>query len=211
MVETAYNDWANASQRALLSQEFYGPEFKLFKDETITTLSAALAKHPEKKEVFLKHMNQAIEPIIAKGEAIFKTRYSCPIFNFLYTYIFSSKRCVQSQSVAPSYEWVFDPLQWKWTIWNDSESSSGSHPSSAYSWWSPYRNDMYLVRYTKRSKGKKFASTTLQNDFISFFYFITSRRISLKVSKAMWLKSARKNTAIWCWWRFSIRWMTLNS
>ncbi|KAK4011914.1 pumilio homolog 3 [Daphnia magna] len=67
VVETAYNDWANASQRALLSQEFYGPEFKLFKDETITTLSAALAKHPEKKEVFLKHMNQAIEPIIAKG------------------------------------------------------------------------------------------------------------------------------------------------
>ncbi|XP_057379723.1 pumilio homolog 3-like [Daphnia carinata] len=67
VVETAYNDWANASQRALLSQEFYGPEFKLFKDESITTLSAALAKHPEKKEVFLKHMNQAIEPIIAKG------------------------------------------------------------------------------------------------------------------------------------------------
>ncbi|EFX87453.1 hypothetical protein DAPPUDRAFT_43721 [Daphnia pulex] len=67
VVETAYNDWANASQRALLSQEFYGPEFKLFKDESITTLSAALAKHPEKREVFLKHMNQAIEPIIAKG------------------------------------------------------------------------------------------------------------------------------------------------
>lgn len=67
VVETAYNDWANASQRALLSQEFYGPEFKLFKDESITTLSAALAKHPEKREVFLKHMSQAIEPIIAKG------------------------------------------------------------------------------------------------------------------------------------------------
>lgn len=66
-METAYNDWANASQRALLSQEFYGPEFKLFKDESITTLSGALAHHPEKKDEFLKFMNKAIEPIIAKG------------------------------------------------------------------------------------------------------------------------------------------------
>lgn len=67
VVEMAYNDWANAGQRAQLSQEFYGPEFKLFKDNDITTLSAALAKHPEKKDAFLKHMNASIEPIIAKG------------------------------------------------------------------------------------------------------------------------------------------------
>lgn len=67
MVETAYNDWANASQRAQLSQEFYGPEFKLFKDEGITTLGAALAKYPEKKDTFLKYMNSTIEPIIGKG------------------------------------------------------------------------------------------------------------------------------------------------
>ena len=66
-METAYNDWANAAQRAQLSQEFYGPEFKLFKDEGVTTLSAALAKYPEKKDSFLKFMNAAIEPIIAKG------------------------------------------------------------------------------------------------------------------------------------------------
>ena len=67
MVETAYNDWANASQRALLSQEFYGPEFKIFKDEGITTLDAAIKKYPEKKEMFLRYMNNAIEPIIKKG------------------------------------------------------------------------------------------------------------------------------------------------
>ena len=85
MVETAYNDWANASQRALLSQEFYGPEFKLFKDESITTLSAALAKHPEKREVFLKHMNQAIEPIIAKGLYIL-CQYSF-VFNCLTDFV----------------------------------------------------------------------------------------------------------------------------
>ncbi len=85
MVETAYNDWANASQRALLSQEFYGPEFKLFKDESITTLSAALAKHPEKREVFLKHMNQAIEPIIAKGLLIWY-QYSI-VFNRLIDFL----------------------------------------------------------------------------------------------------------------------------
>lgn len=67
VVELAYNDWANASQRALLSQEFYGPEFKLFKDEGITTLAAALKKYPAKKDSFLKHMSQSIAPIIAKG------------------------------------------------------------------------------------------------------------------------------------------------
>lgn len=67
ILETAYNDWANASQRALLAQEFYGPEFKLFKESDVTTLDAALKKHPEKKEAFLKFMNQSIEPIIAKG------------------------------------------------------------------------------------------------------------------------------------------------
>ena len=37
VVETAYNDWASANQRALLSQEFYGLEFKPFKDESVTT------------------------------------------------------------------------------------------------------------------------------------------------------------------------------
>ena len=67
MVETAYNDWANATQRALLSQEFYGPEFKLFKDAGVTTLASALAKFPEKKDSFLKFMSAAIEPIISKG------------------------------------------------------------------------------------------------------------------------------------------------
>ena len=96
VVETAYNDWANASQRALLSQEFYGPEFKLFKDESITTLSAALAKHPEKREVFLKHMSQAIEPIIAKG---FFILYLYP-FIFIRLIVCNCKRCLQSQFVA---------------------------------------------------------------------------------------------------------------
>ena len=67
VVELAYNDWANAAQRALLSQEFYGPEFKVFKDEGITTLAMALKKYPAKKDSFLKHMNQSIAPIIAKG------------------------------------------------------------------------------------------------------------------------------------------------
>jgi len=67
VVELAYNDWANASQRAMLSQEFYGPEFKLFKDEGITTLAMALKKYPNKKESFLKFMSQSIAPIIAKG------------------------------------------------------------------------------------------------------------------------------------------------
>ena len=67
MVDILYNDWANEKNRALMSQEFYGPEFKRLKNRDINTLTVALAKHPEMREVFLKNIKQAIEPSIAKG------------------------------------------------------------------------------------------------------------------------------------------------
>lgn len=34
IIECAYNDYANASQRAALVEEFYGPSFALFKVST---------------------------------------------------------------------------------------------------------------------------------------------------------------------------------
>lgn len=67
VVELAYNDYANAKQRSMLVQEFYGPEFRLFHDEGITCLDDALKKHPEKKENIMKDMHKYIQPVIEKG------------------------------------------------------------------------------------------------------------------------------------------------
>ncbi|KAI1280424.1 Pumilio -like protein 3 [Halotydeus destructor] len=57
VVETAYNEVANAKQRALLVQEFYGPEFKVFKDDTTVTLEQVLEKASEsqKKKLLTDH------------------------------------------------------------------------------------------------------------------------------------------------------------
>ncbi|KAK2721895.1 hypothetical protein QYM36_004017, partial [Artemia franciscana] len=67
VLETAYNDWANALERAEICQEFYGPEFKIFKEEGIYTLNDAVAKHPDKKVAFLNYLKEALEPVIEKG------------------------------------------------------------------------------------------------------------------------------------------------
>ncbi|MCL4126458.1 UNVERIFIED_CONTAM: hypothetical protein GTU68_064076 [Idotea baltica] len=67
VLELAYNDYANAKQRAHMMQEFYGPRFKLFKEEDITTLDSAIAKHPELKESILKDVSEALQPILDKG------------------------------------------------------------------------------------------------------------------------------------------------
>ena len=49
LVELAYNDYANASERFLLIQEFYGPQFAVFKDGSGQSLLAILSAHPEEK------------------------------------------------------------------------------------------------------------------------------------------------------------------
>ena len=67
VIELAYNDYANAKQRSMLVQEFYGPEFRLFHDEGISCLEDALKKHPEKREYILKDMWKYLQPIVEKG------------------------------------------------------------------------------------------------------------------------------------------------
>lgn len=67
VVELAYNDYANAKQRSMMVQEFFGPQFRLFHDEEIKCLDDALKKHPAMKEYILKDFRSALQPIIDKG------------------------------------------------------------------------------------------------------------------------------------------------
>ncbi|KAK8406690.1 hypothetical protein O3P69_007338 [Scylla paramamosain] len=67
VVELAYNDYANAKQRSMMVQEFFGPQFRLFHEEDIKCLDDALKKHPEMKEYILKDFRSALQPIIDKG------------------------------------------------------------------------------------------------------------------------------------------------
>ncbi|XP_027227474.2 pumilio homolog 3 [Penaeus vannamei] len=67
VVELAYNDYANAKQRSLMTQEFYGPSFRLFPNEEIRCLEDALNSNPLKKETILKDLRSALQPIVDKG------------------------------------------------------------------------------------------------------------------------------------------------
>ena len=66
VVELAYNDYANATQRSKMMQEFFGPEFRLFKEE-IHSIEDAFKKYPEKKDLILKEVYNALQQIIDKG------------------------------------------------------------------------------------------------------------------------------------------------
>ena len=66
LVELAYNDYANASERSLLIQEFYGPQFAVFKDGSGQSLSAILSAHPDEKGKLIEHMKTALTPLLDK-------------------------------------------------------------------------------------------------------------------------------------------------
>ncbi|KAL7645394.1 UNVERIFIED_CONTAM: hypothetical protein RMT77_003780 [Armadillidium vulgare] len=66
VLEIAYNDCANAKQRSHMIQEFFGPRFRLFKEE-IPNLKTAIEKYPDLKERILSDVNLALQPILTKG------------------------------------------------------------------------------------------------------------------------------------------------
>ncbi|KAJ3087344.1 hypothetical protein HK102_011301 [Quaeritorhiza haematococci] len=69
VVEEAYSQYANAEQRSALLEEFYGPEFALFKASGIRTLDSLLKEQPAKKQSILKHMRETINSLLEKGAA----------------------------------------------------------------------------------------------------------------------------------------------
>ena len=58
LVEACYNDYCNAAQRNRFVQEFYGPEFKHFKEDDARTVVQLMQRHPEKRRDLLKHLSR---------------------------------------------------------------------------------------------------------------------------------------------------------
>ena len=68
MVETAYNDYANASERAALVQEFYGRKFALFKSREgeEKSLEEILEGGAQERGSVLCHMKEALMKLLDK-------------------------------------------------------------------------------------------------------------------------------------------------
>ena len=68
MVETAYNDYANASERASLVEEFYGPKFALFKSREgeERSLEEILGAGGQERDSVLGHMKEALLKLLDK-------------------------------------------------------------------------------------------------------------------------------------------------
>jgi len=67
VVELAYNDYANAKQKNGMLQEFMGPEYRLFKEPELRTVSEIVAKHPDKKDELVKQMAVNVDVLVQKG------------------------------------------------------------------------------------------------------------------------------------------------
>jgi len=66
IIEEAYSQYANAAQRTALIEEFYGPEFALFKSNENRSIEQ-LMEQPIKKESILKHLQHTLTSILGKG------------------------------------------------------------------------------------------------------------------------------------------------
>lgn len=66
IVECAYNEWANAGQRATIFNEFYGKEFALFKSDKPLDLKELFGTRPEKREHVLGYMREILMAVSSK-------------------------------------------------------------------------------------------------------------------------------------------------
>ena len=67
VVETFYNEYASAPQRNRMLQEFCGPEFRVFKEETLRTVPMLIEKHLEKKRDIVKNLGTNVQVLVKKG------------------------------------------------------------------------------------------------------------------------------------------------
>ncbi|KAI9350745.1 armadillo-type protein [Obelidium mucronatum] len=69
VIEEAYSQFANAAQRNSLMEEFYGPEFALFKAEVAKPLHVIIAENPSKKAAIIKNIRETISSFLEKSAA----------------------------------------------------------------------------------------------------------------------------------------------
>ena len=65
-MELAYNMHASAQQRTNLMEEFYGPQFALFKSTKAQTVDEILSNHADQRSSILKNMKEALVPLLEK-------------------------------------------------------------------------------------------------------------------------------------------------
>uniref|UniRef100_A0AAU7VFU8 Pumilio-like protein 3 n=1 Tax=Enchytraeus coronatus TaxID=208440 RepID=A0AAU7VFU8_9ANNE len=67
IIECAYNMFANATQRAAMVEEFYGPLFLIYKTDENRTLAQVLVAHPDKSESILTSMKETLTALVEKN------------------------------------------------------------------------------------------------------------------------------------------------
>ncbi|XP_062509333.1 pumilio homolog 3-like isoform X2 [Corticium candelabrum] len=67
IVEYAYNEYANAEQRSALVEEFYGPQFALFKSSGVRRLQDMFDSDASLKPSVVKYLHEALTPLLDKN------------------------------------------------------------------------------------------------------------------------------------------------
>jgi pumilio family protein 6 len=74
ILDELYSQYANSTQRLTLMEEFYGPEFVLFKQvflfnkaEGPKTIVDIIASNPSKQPFILKHLRNTLDSVLQKG------------------------------------------------------------------------------------------------------------------------------------------------
>jgi pumilio family protein 6 len=67
VVEYAYNEYANAEQRSALVEEFYGPQFALFKTTGVRQLPDLFKSDESKKPLIMRYLHESITPLLDKN------------------------------------------------------------------------------------------------------------------------------------------------
>ncbi|KAE9418428.1 hypothetical protein Angca_009600 [Angiostrongylus cantonensis] len=66
VLETIYNEYANAQQRFDIISEFYGREFVMFRSDKPRTLDEIVAEEPAKKKLIVRHLEEQIFALVEK-------------------------------------------------------------------------------------------------------------------------------------------------
>lgn len=99
VVECFYNDYANATQRNAMLQEFCGPEFKAFKENDIRNVTDLIAKHPDKRKDICFHLFNNTTTLINKG---------CYNHSLVHTVIYNCLKVVKDKERSELIEQLRD-------------------------------------------------------------------------------------------------------
>ncbi|ELU16136.1 hypothetical protein CAPTEDRAFT_163846 [Capitella teleta] len=67
IVEYAFNEFANVSERTAMIEEFFGPCYQLYKTPELTTLKEIIANNADKQEVILRNMKETLSVLVDKN------------------------------------------------------------------------------------------------------------------------------------------------